>query len=225
MIIVMLPGLDGTGELFNPLLEVLPNDINVQIVRYPKNTKNGYDELVEYVMKQLPKEDFILVGESFSGPIAYQIARINPINLYSVIFVATFLESPSRVLLKLSELFPRKHILATTLPKAICKIFMLGRDAGAEIIVKFQQIMKLVRPEVLDYRLNLISKLHVDIEPINVKATYIMASDDKLVPERCVNKFMQAFNELQIVNVVGPHFILQASPAECAKVIVNEVNL
>ena len=221
----MLPGLDGTGELFTPLLEAMPNDIDVQIIRYPINTKLGYEELAEYVMKQLPKEDFILVGESFSGPIAYQIARMNPINLYSVIFVATFLESPSRVLLKLSELIPRKRILSITLPKSICKIFMLGRDAGAEIIVKFQQIMKQVQPEVLDYRLHEIAKLQVDIKPIKVKATYIMASNDKLVPKRCVNKFRQAFSEIKIVNVVGPHFILQASPVVCAKVIVNEVNL
>lgn len=78
MKVVLLPGLDGTGILFKPLTDVLSKDIDYLVISYPADRNLNYQELVEYVMGQLPKEDFILVGESFSGPIAYQIALRKP---------------------------------------------------------------------------------------------------------------------------------------------------
>ena len=72
MKIVLLPGLDGTGELFKPFIDSLPPGIEPILVSYPPKEKLGYGELSDYVMSRLPKdEEYLLVGESFSGPIAY----------------------------------------------------------------------------------------------------------------------------------------------------------
>lgn len=50
--IILLPGLDGTGVLFKPL--------------------------VGFVLDRLPDSEFVLLGESFSGPIALRVAARKP---------------------------------------------------------------------------------------------------------------------------------------------------
>ncbi|HKJ29840.1 MAG TPA: hypothetical protein VKA22_06480, partial [Desulfuromonadales bacterium] len=65
--LVMLPGLDGTGLVFDPLLEHLPEEIEVQVVRYPADRVMSFQEHVDFARKQLPrKKPFVLLAESFS---------------------------------------------------------------------------------------------------------------------------------------------------------------
>ncbi|MEZ5497538.1 MAG: hypothetical protein R3F25_12065 [Gammaproteobacteria bacterium] len=70
---------------------------------YPTQEKLTYEELTVYVTTQLPEEDYILVAESFSGPIAYQIAKKYSQNLKAAVFIATFLTSPNRLLTLLTN--------------------------------------------------------------------------------------------------------------------------
>jgi hypothetical protein len=39
MKVVLLPGLDGTGILFKPFIEVLSSEIIVQVISYPTEKK------------------------------------------------------------------------------------------------------------------------------------------------------------------------------------------
>ncbi len=69
--VVLLPGMDGTGELFAPFLSSLAGICSVQVIRYPRDADLTYAELQQYVMNQLPvSEPITLIAESFSGPIA-----------------------------------------------------------------------------------------------------------------------------------------------------------
>ena len=54
MRLVMLPGLDGTGLLFKPLIGCLPERFTVDVISYPTDHVLAYDELVEFVRKRLP---------------------------------------------------------------------------------------------------------------------------------------------------------------------------
>ena len=64
--LVLLPGLDGTGLLFQPLIDCLPEDIQPVVVAYPKELQLGYAELLPLVLDSLPPGPFVLLGESFS---------------------------------------------------------------------------------------------------------------------------------------------------------------
>lgn len=87
--------MDDTGELFRALLEKLPLTIKCNVISYKNNKKQSYKELAEYVHKLLPtNEDYLNVAESFSGTIAFELAKKNDPNQKSVIFVASFLNSP-----------------------------------------------------------------------------------------------------------------------------------
>ena len=157
MKMVLLPGLDGTGLLFEPLIAELPKAIDVCIISYPTDRELSYQELVEYVLARLPKNDFVLVAESFSGPIAYQLAQKSISNLQSIIFVATFLLPPHVTLLRLSHLFSPR--LITLLPNHFLKLFLLGRESNPQLIRLFKRAIKCVAPHVLSHRLREIQKL------------------------------------------------------------------
>jgi pimeloyl-ACP methyl ester carboxylesterase len=222
MKVVLLPGLDGTGLLFKPFIEALPKNIETLVISYPRIKKQSYCELVSYVTAQLPEEDYVLVGESFSGNIAYQIALGNPKHLKSVIFVASFLSSPRPLLLTLVNMLPAKILFAVPPPKFIIKAFMFGTSAKNNIIQLFLEALKQVSPDVLSFRLKEIKDLQLSSQPCEVKATYIQATNDYLVPKKSVTSFENLFSNFRVVKVTGSHFILQSKPVECAKILEKQ---
>ena len=225
MKVVLLPGLDGTGILFKPFIEVLSSEIKVQVISYPTDKKLSYPELVDFVLSKLPNEDFILVGESFSGPIAYQVALNKPEHLLSVVFVATFLTAPKKKLLNLTKILPTKLFLKMPIPNVLVKNYLFGSGISDEIIELFKKTLKIVSPEIFLFTLGEISKLHRHQEACDIKAIYIQATDDKLVPNSSVEKFKKVFKNITILCLEGTHFILQANPMACAEIIENEIRL
>lgn len=74
--LVMLPGMDGTGELFADFVEALPDRFEVEVVRYPTNVCLSYTELMTFVQSAAPgSEPFVLIAESFSPPPRNSIRR------------------------------------------------------------------------------------------------------------------------------------------------------
>lgn len=220
MKLVLLPGLDGTGKLFAPLIKALPNSIDVQVIAYSLNKKQSYNELIEYVKQNLPKEDFVLLAESFSGPIAYQVALSKPKGLKSLILVATFLENPRPFLLKF---IPNSRVFALPIPTVLSKIFFLGFSVKSKIIELFNESIKMVSPSVIEYRLKEITQLKPSTQKIKIKATYIQASNDKLVPSKSLKDWQKVCDDIAVFKVKGEHFILQANPIKCAEVIIEAV--
>ena len=51
---ILLPGFDGTGILFAPLLRVLPPEIEPVVVAYPVDRTCSADGLVEIVQRRYP---------------------------------------------------------------------------------------------------------------------------------------------------------------------------
>jgi hypothetical protein len=67
--IVLLPGLDGTGDLFERFVAVAPSGVRPVVVSFPHAT--SYPDLRSVVRHQLPSVgSFVVLGESFSGPLA-----------------------------------------------------------------------------------------------------------------------------------------------------------
>jgi pimeloyl-ACP methyl ester carboxylesterase len=93
--LVLLPGLDGTGQLFAEFVKVLGPHIDTLVVPYPKDRALGYDELETLVLAALPTAGpFVVLGESFSGPLAIRIAARAPPGLAAVILSASFAKNP-----------------------------------------------------------------------------------------------------------------------------------
>lgn len=98
MRLVMMPGMDGTGDLFARFEHALGGRMATRIVRYPA-IESRYEVLRACAREALPKgEDFVLLGESFSGPLAIELAAEKPRGLRGLILVCSYARTPRPLL-------------------------------------------------------------------------------------------------------------------------------
>ena len=65
--LVLLPGMDGTGELFAPLVQALNPAVSTIVVRYPDESLD-YPEHERVAVAALPTDrSYVVLGESFSA--------------------------------------------------------------------------------------------------------------------------------------------------------------
>ncbi|MGK2906938.1 MAG: alpha/beta fold hydrolase [Desulfuromonadales bacterium] len=218
--LVMLPGLDGTGLVFGPLLAHLPAEIDVQVVRYPGDRVMSFQEHVVFARKQLPqKKPFVLLAESFSGPIGLHLLTEPPANLIGVIFVATFAHYPSPFLLDAARFMPQGLLLKLYSTTLFSRFFSLG-GASVEAVKLFRTALASVQLDVLSHRLRLLADLPPSpATTFSGPCLYIQASNDRLVPSRALAPLQRHLPQLQVEKVHGPHIVLLAQPEAGARLI------
>jgi len=87
--------MDGTGDLFAPFCAALGDEYETIIVRYPPNEILGYGELTALAQSCLPGDrPFVLLAESFSGPVAITLAAEKRNGLAGLILCASFARNP-----------------------------------------------------------------------------------------------------------------------------------
>ena len=223
--LILLPGLDGTGLLFQPFLAALGPQCETQVIAYPTTGPQDYPTLTRFVAAQLPQDgDFALLAESFSGPIAYRIATTFRRNLKTVIFVATFLESPRPLLLRASRIFPAR-LLSMRVPDLLVRRLLLGRQASGTLIELFWQAVRSGSPHALKARLQAISMLPAPVDRLCLPCSYIAPTADRLVPRRCVQTVQRLAKALSIYGVQSGHFVLQSQPEICARIVRHALGI
>jgi pimeloyl-ACP methyl ester carboxylesterase len=218
--LVMLPGLDGTGLVFGPLLACLPAEISAEPVCYPADRVMTFPEHVELARLCLPADrPFVLLAESFSGPVALQLLADPPTNLLGVILVATFARYPRPFLVDAARHLPQALLLKFFASPLISRFFCLGM-ASKEAIRLFCGALLSVQLKVLSSRLRIVSELP---PPPSISfagpALYLQAGHDRLVPPRAAAAMRQYLPQLRLEKIPGPHTILLARPQQGASLI------
>ncbi len=218
--LLLLPGLDGTGLVFEPLLTHLPEELETQVVRYPVDRPLSFQKHVDFARKQLPKKKpFVLLAESFSGPIGLQLLTEPPSNLIGVIFVATFAHYPSPFLLDAGRFLPQGLLLKLFSTTLFSRFFCLGGASGDAVNI-FQKALASVKLNVLSQRLQILAELPPPPETtFSGPCLYLQASKDRMVPSRAVAPLQKHLPQLQVEQVSGPHIILLAQPEAGARLI------
>ncbi len=222
-----MPGLDGTGNMFKPLLSSLGPKINTHIISYPSDRYLSFDELSGYVRNQLKDIDdqIVLLAESFSGPIAINLLQ-NPLpSIKAVIFSATFCERPRSLLISFARILPLEQIFKIPIPTSVIKLFCLGFNVSSETVDLFRNTIANSNIRILSKRVRDISRLKLSkLSFGNIPCCYIQAQYDRLVPSSCFNSFQRFLPQIQLFKIKGSHFILQAKPHECKEIIVRFIN-
>src|SRR5262249_36869842 len=184
-----MPGMDGTGDLFAPLVEALGSDIRTSTVRYPDRPLD-YAAHTAIARAALPdSEPFVLLGESFSGPIAVTIAAEAPPGLRGYILCCSFVRSPRRLLgltRPLLSLVPPQRV-----PDSLATYFLMGRFASPELRRMHSQILRRVAPRALLARLDAIASvdMRAQLQRVRVPGLYLRATEDRLVPGSAARLF------------------------------------
>jgi len=220
--LVLLPGMDGTGILFADFAAELPPEFRPIVVAYPNDPKFGYSELESFARSSLPKDQpFILLGESFSGPLAISVAASNPPGLLGVVLCCTFARSPHPLLSRATaalRLLPAMHV-----PAFIQRRNLFGKFDSPRLRDQLAQVRKLVSAKTLKSRLEAVG--HVDVSDqlrrITVPILDLRAKNDRVVPHTSGDYIRKIRPDAKAADLDAPHLLLQAVPQEALSVIRN----
>ncbi|MFK7926631.1 MAG: alpha/beta fold hydrolase [Myxococcota bacterium] len=221
MTLVLMPGMDGTGRLFEGLIQELDPSLSSVVIRYPTDQECAYGPLADLVRERLPSGPFVLFGESFSGPLAIRLAAENPPGLQGVILCASFAASPvPGPVVALGQTLMR---LGPRPPGVVLRALLTGRDAKAELVNELGDAIGAVQPRVMAARLREIGAVDVgpELAQVRVPMLYIRATQDRVVGKAAMAQVMAARPDVSIVELEGPHLVAQVQPAAVAEAVLG----
>lgn len=220
--VVVLPGLDGTAALLEEFCSALSNlGVPARAITYPLDRPLGYSELEQVARAQLPpSESFVLLGESFSGPLAIRIAANPPPNLVGLVLSTTFAKAPVR---GLSPLAPFVRFAPTRPPMPLLSWALLGPWSTPQLQAHLSAALRSVHPAVL--RTRAAAALRVDVSvllaSIRVPALQLVASQDRLLAASASEQFAAGLPSCQTITLPGPHLLLQAATQGAAQAVAE----
>ena len=221
--LLILPGMDGTGLLLNPFIECLGGRVDARLFDYPTHVIQTYEEIINSVEAVLPTsgEDFVILAESFAGPVALSLAQKGVPGLRALILIVSFATTPRHFLLQLTRLLPMKTLLRLPVPRRFSSNMMLGRNAPEKIMDKLLEVFYMISPEVLASRLDQMRNFRIPQEVIDLPAMYLQATKDLLIPDSSVNDIQSILPQLEVHRIEGPHLILDTHPKTCARLVAG----
>ena len=222
--LLLLPGLDGTGELFADFVKLLPSWIKPQVVSYPRNQKLSYDELAPIVKSAVPVDQpFVILAESFSTPLAVKFAAIAPDGLQGLVLCAGFVSPPRRGVLSRLARFLAPSLFAFGLPESVCRQLLVGRAAPQTLVDAIRTTVSSVSSGVLAHRLRSVLSCEAERElrSVSVPLLYISGEKDRLVTESSLHEVRRGKPDALVASIDAPHLLLQAEPRVAVDALVS----
>ncbi len=217
--IVLLPGLDGTGDLFDRVAQRLAQDLTVTIVRYPQDPMLGYAGYAELVRKTIGNRNVFLLGESFSGPVAIIVATQLKRQVQGVVLAATFVKSPwpGCILRRATHIDPQKT------PSRLRDAILMGPYGDPELVRKVDEIVRTLSRSVRNARIRAIAEVDVraDFARLTCPVLVLHGRNDWLVRKSPMQKAVCEKGRTRMIVLPGAHMLLQTRPAEAAAEIIH----
>jgi pimeloyl-ACP methyl ester carboxylesterase len=210
---LLLPGIDGSGRLFRPLLAAEPRFVP-EVLSYPPDRALGYDDLYALVRERLPRGPFLLVAESFSGPLAVRLAAARPPGLVALVLAATFLHRPLNPLLHPIRGLAGARAFGLPLPGALIRHFLAGPDAPDALVEEVQAAVAAVPAAVMARRSAEAAGVDVreEFARTEVPVLWLAPERDRLVRVDGVGEVLALRPDAEVAVLDAPHMILQRCP-------------
>lgn len=218
---ILLPGFDGTGKMFGPLMQCLPEWIEPHVIDYPTQQLLSYAELTEHVLQRLPPGNFIFIAESFAGPLALMLRERIPERVQALVLSCTFLTNPRPWLSKIARPFLRDWILRIKPSHWMAKWFVTGFEISDEMLRFVLTIHETVDPAVSRQRLYEIFAVDVreQFKQCPAPLLHLYAIHDHMVLNYSTREIQQLRPDILSVGIDGPHFLYQMRPQLSADAI------
>lgn len=210
-----MPGLHGTGELFDEFASAAPARCETRVAAYPTDQPLSYEQLVPVVARVTPAGGrYVLVAESFSGPLALRIAADAPTGLVGIVLCNSFVRPPAWTGWRYA---PLSLILRCPLPACVLRRYITGPSGTRHMVDKARAAIRRARPSVLAHRIRTV--LNVDasrwLADCPVPVLYLRGRSDRLIADRCLKEMLAIKPDMEVRTIDGPHILLQTSPHEC----------
>ena len=214
--IVLLPGMDGTGELLRPLAKLLSTYRPVQLISYPVDRFLNYDQLISYVRGCLPNDRFVILGESFSGPLAIEIAATDS-RVDGLVLASSFARHPLPAQFALFARLLDLRWIPTTLVAAA----LMGSTATPTLKEHLRQILATLPRDIIRGRA--LEVLRVDkrdrLSEIKCPLLCLHGRSDRLVGKRHVDEIVTLRPGCQVRWLDSSHMLLATDTDRAASVI------
>lgn len=217
--IVLLPGLDGTGDLFDRLEDKLSPELSVKIIRYPEDPTLGYAGYVELVRNEIGSRSVYLLGESFSGPVAILIAAQLGRQVKGIVLAATFVKNPwpQWLIRRAVRVDPR------TTPPKLRNAILMGSYGDPELVRRVDDIVRTLPRPVRAARLRAMAEVDVrtDFARLACPILVLHGRSDWLVRKSPMQKAVSEKGRARMIVIPGAHMLLQTRPVESAAEIIH----
>lgn len=220
----ILPGLDGTTRMLEAFVAIAREAGfgNVQAIAYPTDQPLGYAELESFARAALPPQaPFVLLGESFSGPVAISIAADPPPNLVGLVLSTTFARAPVPLLAPFAPL--TRFAPTRALPTAALSAMLLGRWSTPELRRTLRAALDEVAPAV--QRARAAAAMRIDVSDrlarIAVPTLSLKANHDRLLRAGAGRQLIADIPNARQIALDGPHLLLQTRTAHCTEAVAR----
>jgi pimeloyl-ACP methyl ester carboxylesterase len=164
----------------------------------------------------------VLVGESFSGPLALMAAARRPAGLAAVVLCASFVRNPVWRRPGWLRHLVRPFVFRLHRKLALTRLLLAGRSS-AELRRLISEALAPLRPEVLACRVRSVLGVDVTSELLAcpVPILYLQATRDAIVPAHNAAEIRSLCPSVRIVPIRAPHAVLQTQPAAAAAAIAT----
>jgi pimeloyl-ACP methyl ester carboxylesterase len=210
--IVLLPGMDGTGRLFEPFIQACPEQFTPDVVTLPGS--GSYEELSEAIAPRIGQaERVVVVAESFSGPLAVRITAQLPDSVRALVLCNSFVAPPRSALLRA---LPWSVLFSFSPPAFVIRHFFVGPGASTELVESVRLAVREASPQVLSARLvSILSENCTSLlGRIDQRVLYLRGAGDRLVRRNSAELVVRTAKQAEEVTIPGPHLLLQRYPRE-----------
>ena len=219
-----MPGFEGNGKLFAPLIPWLDSHFELKVIKYPD--LNSFDEYIECAQNQLPAEPgYSLLAESFSGPVAIALLAQRPGQIGASVLCSTFARSPLATLTKMANHVPQQMFSIGALGE-----YCLDGQAEFDEDLSETQPLPLNITEQLDgvvlrHRIAVMSRIDVSalLPQIDPPVLLLHGRRDRIVSDLEARVIEQNLPGVNRVDLDAAHLLLQIRPQQCAEHIIRHI--
>lgn len=212
---VLIPGLHGTKSLFEPLLKILP----AKVFELPKSGPQDYETLSAWLSSQSFPKSYILVAESFGGPLGLLHAARRPVGLKGLVLLGSFARVPLFFRRLLSYLIPPLP-LGSRLCRAANQHMLFSGEASQAQMDFFQKDALGTSPWIFRARMRaiLLGDVTAALPRIKVPLLSLRGTRDRMV-NAAAEKDFQGMARRRLLTIDGPHVLAGTRPAEVAGIL------
>ena len=194
--LVLVPGLDGTAELFYRQIPLLRRLFNVVAFPLPDKRQATMDELIDdlgELIVEVSPGPVVLCGESFGGALSMSLALARPELVAGLVIVNSFPYLDNRIELAVA---PRVARLVPWGVMPLVRRFTEFRIHSAhaldEDLREFRRRMRGVKRDGYLRRLEILwhYDLRARLQELQPPALFIAGTDDRLVPSERWGRYM-----------------------------------
>ena len=151
--LIFLPGLHGTAELYDDLVEQLHLQLSLAgsevsftntLISYPTDFKQNYSRLFSWLCSELNFDQIssdtkvVIIAESFSTPLAIKIAQKFPARINGLVIGGGFCASPAYPGF---ALLPLRPLFMISPPRSAVRHFLSGTESSKELVHKVRYVV------------------------------------------------------------------------------------